>query len=312
MEKEFNHIPVMLEECINSLNINPDGIYIDGTMGGAGHSFHIAKRLSEKGLLIGIDRDEEALEVAKERLKEFNNIKFVHDNHDNIKNVIEKLSIDKVDGILLDLGVSSYQIDEKSRGFTYMQNGPLDMRMDKSQGLTAEYIVNNYKEEELVRIIFEYGEEKFSRRIAKNICEYRQKERIITTEKLVEIIEKSVPKTHNEKQGHPAKRTFQAIRIEVNDEIKPLYNTVKNSIECLKSDGRLAIITFHSLEDRAVKQAYSDSIGKCICPPGLPYCVCGSEPLGRIITKKPILPSDEEMENNSRSRSAKLRVFERL
>lgn len=312
MEKEFNHIPVMLEECINSLNINPDGIYIDGTMGGAGHSFHIAKRLSEKGLLIGIDRDEEALEVAKERLKEFNNIKFVHDNHDNIKNVIEKLSIDKVDGILLDLGVSSYQIDEKSRGFTYMQNGPLDMRMDKSQGLTAEYIVNNYKEEELARIIFEYGEEKFSRRIAKNICEYRQKERIITTEKLVEIIEKSVPKTHNEKQGHPAKRTFQAIRIEVNDEIKPLYNTVKNSIECLKSDGRLAIITFHSLEDRAVKQAYSDSIGKCICPPGLPYCVCGSEPLGRIITKKPILPSDEEMENNSRSRSAKLRVFERL
>ena len=311
VEKEFNHIPVMLEECINSLNINPDGIYIDGTMGGAGHSFHIAKRLSEKGLLIGIDRDEEALEVAKERLRKFSNIKFVHDNHDNIKEVIERLNIDKVDGILLDLGVSSYQIDEKTRGFTYMQNGPLDMRMDKNQELTAEYVVNNYKEEELAKIIYEYGEEKFSRRIAKNICEYRQKERITTTEKLVEIIEKSVPK-YNDKQGHPAKRTFQAIRIEVNDEIKPLYNTVKNSIDCLKSDGRLSIITFHSLEDRAVKQAYVDSIGKCTCPTELPYCVCGNKALGKIITKKPILPSDEEMKNNSRSRSAKLRVFEKI
>ena len=312
VEKEFNHIPVMLEECIDSLNIKPEGIYIDGTMGGAGHSFHIAKRLSEKGLLIGIDRDEEALSVAKERLKEFKNIIFVHNNHDNIKEVIQNLNIDKVDGILLDLGVSSYQIDEKTRGFTYMQNGPLDMRMDKSQELTAEYVVNNYKEEELARIIYEYGEEKFSRRIAKNICEYRQKEKITTTQKLVEIIENSIPKSHNEKQGHPAKRTFQAIRIEVNDEIKPLYNTVKNSIECLKSNGRLAIITFHSLEDRCVKQAYGDSIGKCTCPPGLPYCVCGNEALGKIINKKPILPSDEELKINSRSRSAKLRVFERI
>lgn len=311
MEKEFNHIPVMLEETIDSLNINPEGIYIDGTMGGAGHSYHIAKKLSKKGLLIGIDRDEEALEVAKERLKEFNNIKFVHDNHDNIKEVIEKLKTDKVDGILLDLGVSSYQIDEKTRGFTYMQNGPLDMRMDKTQSLTAEYIVNNYKEEELARIIYEYGEEKFSRKIAKNICEYRQKEKITTTEKLVEIIEKSIPK-HNEKQGHPAKRTFQAIRIEVNDEIKPLYNTVKNSIECLKEKGRLAIITFHSLEDRSVKKAFVDSEGRCICPPGLPYCVCGNKSVGKIITKKPILPTDEEMKINSRSKSAKLRVFEKI
>ncbi len=312
VEKEFNHIPVMLEECIGSLNINPDGIYVDGTMGGAGHSYHIAKRLSENGLLIGIDRDEEALEVAKERLKEFNNVKFVHDNHDNIKQVIERLNIDKVDGILLDLGVSSYQIDEKTRGFTYMQNGPLDMRMDKTQHLTAEYVVNNYKEEELARIIYEYGEEKFSRRIAKKICEYREKEKITTTEKLVEIIEKSIPKSHKEKQGHPAKRTFQAIRIEVNDEIKPLYNTVASSIESLKPKGRLAIITFHSLEDRSVKQAYVDSTGRCTCPPGLPYCVCGSKSAGKIITKKPILPSNEEMKNNSRSKSAKLRVFERL
>lgn len=279
--------------------------------GGAGHSYYIAKRLSENGILIGIDRDEEALRVAKERLKEFKNIKYVHDNHDNIKEVIEKLNIDKVDGILLDLGVSSYQIDEKTRGFTYMQDGPLDMRMDKNQKLTAEYIVNNYKEEELANIIYEYGEEKFSRRIAKNICEYRKKEKITTTAKLVEIIEKSIPKSHNEKHGHPAKRTFQAIRIEVNNEIKPLYDTVLNSIECLKSNGRLCIITFHSLEDRAVKQAYIDSTGKCTCPPGLPYCVCGKKALGKIITKKPILPTDEEMKKNSRSKSAKLRVFER-
>ncbi len=280
--------------------------------GGAGHSYHIAKKLSKKGLLIGIDRDEEALEVAKERLKEFDNIKYIHDNHDNIKEVIERLNIEKVDGILLDLGVSSYQIDEKTRGFTYMQDGPLDMRMDKTQGLTAEYIVNNYKEEDLARIIYEYGEEKFSRRIAKNICEYREKEKITKTSKLVEIIEKSIPKAHNEKQGHPAKRTFQAIRIEVNNEIKPLYNTVLNSIEALKSRGRLCIITFHSLEDRAVKQAYIEAVGKCTCPPGLPYCVCGKKTLGRVITKKPILPSDEEIKINSRSRSAKLRVFEKI
>lgn len=279
--------------------------------GGAGHSYHIAKRLSKKGLLIGIDRDEEALEVAKERLKEFDNVKYVHDNHDNIKEVIERLNIDKVDGILLDLGVSSYQIDEKTRGFTYMQDGPLDMRMDKTQDLTAEDVINNYKEEELARIIYEYGEEKFSRRIAKSICEYREKERITTTSKLVEIIEKSIPKSHNEKQGHPAKRTFQAIRIEVNNEIKPLYDTVINSIEVLKSKGRLCIITFHSLEDRAVKQAYVEVIGRCTCPPGLPYCVCGRKALGKIITKKPILPTNEETKNNSRSKSAKLRVFEK-
>lgn len=279
--------------------------------GGAGHSYHIAKSLSKNGMLIGIDRDEYALKVAKERLKEFDNIKYIHDNHDNLKEVIDKLNIDKVDGILLDLGVSSYQIDEKTRGFTYMQDGPLDMRMDKSQSLTAEYIVNNYKEEELARIIYEYGEEKFSRRIAKNICECRKNNKITTTGELVSIVEKSVPKSHGDKQGHPAKRTFQAIRIEVNNEIKPLYDTVMNSIESLKSKGRLCIITFHSLEDRIVKQAYIEATGKCTCPPGLPYCVCGKKTLGKIITKKPILPSDEEIEKNSRSKSAKLRVFER-
>lgn len=310
-DKTFKHVPVLLNECIDNLNIKPNGIYIDGTMGGAGHSYQIAKRLSQEGLLIGIDRDEDALNVAKERLKEFNNIKYVHDNHDNIKQVIEELNINKVDGILLDLGVSSYQIDEKERGFTYINNGPLDMRMDKSQELTAEYIVNNYKEEELAKIIYEYGEEKFSRRIAKGICQYRINKKITTTEELVKIIEKSIPKTNNRKQGHPAKRTFQAIRIEVNNEIKPLYNTVLNSIESLNSKGRLCVITFHSLEDRSVKQAYNEAVGKCICPPGLPNCVCGRKNLGRIVTKKPIIPTDEEMKNNSRSRSAKLRVFER-
>ena len=280
--------------------------------GGAGHSYHIAKELSDNGLLIGIDRDEEALNVAKERLKEFKNVQFVHDNHDNIKGIIERLNIEKVDGILLDLGVSSYQIDEKERGFTYMQNGPLDMRMDKTQKLTAEYIVNNYKKDELARIIYEYGEEKFSKRIAKNICEYRMNKRISETEQLVEIIEKSIPKQHSQKQGHPAKRTFQAIRIEVNDEIKPLYNTVINSINALRQGGRLCIITFHSLEDRIVKKAYMDSVGKCICPPDIPYCICGKKTLGRIITKKPIIPTIEEMKINSRSKSAKLRVFERI
>ena len=283
-----------------------------GQCGGAGHSLQIAKCLSSNGLLIGIDRDEDALSVAQERLKEFSNVKYVHDNHDNIKELLEKLNIDKVNGILLDLGVSSYQIDEKTRGFTYMQDGPLDMRMDKNQELTAEYVVNNYKEEELAKIIYEYGEERFSRRIAKNICEYRKKEKITTTAKLVEIIEKSIPKQNSEKQGHPAKRTFQAIRIEVNNEIKPLYNTVMNSIDSLKEQGRLCIITFHSLEDRAVKNAFVDATGKCMCPPGLPYCVCGKKSLGKIITKKPILPAEDEMQENSRSRSAKLRVFEKI
>lgn len=313
MEKiEFNHVSVLLNECIENLNIKPDGIYVDGTMGGAGHSLEIVKKLSEKGMLIGIDRDEEALTVAKERLKEFNNVKYVHDNHDNIDEIIKNLNIKGVDGILLDLGVSSYQIDEKTRGFTYMDDGPLDMRMDKSQKLTAEYIVNNYKEQDLARIIFEYGEEKFSRKIARNICEYRKNKKIETTGELVKIIEKSIPGKFREKNSHPAKRTFQAIRIEVNNEIEPLYNTIKNSITALNTKGRLCVITFHSLEDRMVKKAYVDAEGKCTCPKDLPYCVCGNVSLGKIITKKPILPTEKEMQENSRSRSAKLRVFEKI
>ena len=307
---EFKHKPVMLKECIDGLNIKPDGLYVDGTLGGAGHSKEIAKRLTPKGLLIGIDRDEDALCAAKENLKEFSNVKFVKDNHDNIKQILDNLSIEKVDGILLDLGVSSYQLDERNRGFSYLGENELDMRMDKSQELTAKIVVNTYSEENLANIIYEYGEERFSKQIAKNICIYRKNIEIETTKQLVEIIEKSIPKS-KQNDGHPAKRTFQAIRIEVNDEIKPLYNTVKNCIDCLNPGGRLCIITFHSLEDRAVKNAMLDAKGKCTCPSDLPYCVCGAESFGNVITRKPIIADKKEQEENSRSKSAKLRIFEK-
>lgn len=306
--REFKHIPVLLNECIEGLNIKKDGIYVDGTLGGAGHSFEIATKLENTGKLIGIDRDQEAIKKAKETLKGFNNVIYVQDNHDNIKEILEKLNIEKVDGILLDLGVSSYQIDEETRGFSYMKNSPLDMRMDKTQNLTAEEVINTYPEEKLADIIYRYSEEKFARQIARKICEHRKIKRIENTTELVEIIEECVPK---QIQGHPAKRTFQAIRIEVNNEIEPLYNTVTSAIDLLKAGGRLCIITFHSLEDRAVKEAYADSVGKCICPPDLPYCVCGNKSKGKIITKKPILPTEEEMDENSRSKSAKLRIFEK-
>lgn len=306
---EFKHKSVLLQECIDGLNIKPEGIYVDGTMGGAGHSKEIVKKISKKGLLIGIDRDEEAICVAKERLKDFPNVKFIHDNHDNIIEILGDLNLSGVDGILLDLGVSSYQLDERNRGFSYIGEAELDMRMDKTQKLTAKTVVNKYQEEELAKILWEYGEEKFSRRIAKSICEYRKTKTIETTLELVQIIEKCVPKS---KDGHPAKRSFQAIRIEVNNEIEPLYDTVKNCISCLNPGGRLCIITFHSLEDRAVKNAYIEASGKCTCPPGLPYCVCGAKSFGKIITRKPILPSEEEQEENSRSKSAKLRIFEKM
>ena len=307
---EFKHNPVMLYECIKGLDIKPEGIYVDGTLGGAGHSKEILKRLSLKGKLIGIDRDEEALKAAKTNLSKFSNVIYVHDNHDNIKNILENIQIEKVDGILLDLGVSSYQLDERNRGFSYLGENELDMRMDKNQELTAKAVVNNYSEEELANIIYEYGEEKFSRQIARNICIKRKEKVIETTKELVDIIEKSIPKS-KQKDGHPAKRTFQAIRIEVNDEIKPLYQTVKDCIECLKPQGRLCIITFHSLEDRAVKNAFVEATGKCTCPKDLPYCVCGAKSLGKIITKKPIIASQKEQEENSRSKSAKLRIFEK-
>lgn len=308
---EFNHKPVLLSECIEGLNIKPDGIYVDGTIGGAGHSKEIAKRLSKSGLLIGIDRDTDALKVAKQRLINYNNIKYIHGNHDDIKEILKELEISKVDGILLDLGVSSYQIDTDKRGFSYMLNSELDMRMDTSQNLTAKEIVNTYKEEELARIIYEYGEEKFSRQIAKEIIINREKKEICTTGELADIIKKAVPH-YDKKAGHPAKRTFQAIRIETNNEIEPLYNTVINAIKVLNPGGRLCIITFHSLEDRAVKKAYNDSLGKCTCPKDLPYCICGAKKIGRIINKKPIEASKEELEENSRAKSAKLRILEKI
>ena len=305
---DFKHIPVMLEECIEGLLIKPNGIYVDGTIGGAGHSKEIIKKLSEKGLLIGIDRDEEALEAASRNLEGFNNYKLVHGNHDEIKKILNDLQIDKVDGILLDLGVSSYQLDEASRGFSYNKDDKLDMRMDKSQKLSAFDVVNFYHEKDLANLIYEYGEERFSRQIAKNITFARREKPIETTGELVKIIEKSKPQA---KDGHPAKRTFQAIRIEVNNEIKPLYNTVLNSIDCLKSGGRLVIITFHSLEDRAVKRAYQQASGKLSGPAELALGANQNQALGNIITKKPLEASEKEKAENSRSKSAKVRIFEK-
>ncbi|MCI9087859.1 MAG: 16S rRNA (cytosine(1402)-N(4))-methyltransferase RsmH [Clostridia bacterium] len=307
---EFKHEPVMLQECIEGLNIRPDGIYVDGTLGGAGHSLEIVKKLSAKGRLIGIDRDEEALKAAKKRLTEYQNVTYVHGNHDEMQSILTELQIEKVDGILLDLGVSSYQLDERSRGFSYMGDNPLDMRMDTSIGITAKEVVNQYSEEKLSNILWEYGEEKFSRQIAKSICKMRAKREIETTKELVEIIENTIPKS-NQKDGHPAKRTFQAIRIEVNNEIEPLYQTIIRSAHCLKENGRLVVITFHSLEDRAVKEAMVELQGKCTCPKDLPYCICDCQSLGKVINKKPIVASKEELARNSRSKSAKVRIFER-
>lgn len=308
---EFKHIPVLLNECIEGLKINPNGIYVDGTLGGAGHSNEILKKLSLDGILIGIDRDEEALKAAQNRLKKYSNVKYIHGNHDEIKEILHNLEIDKVDGILLDLGVSSYQLDETSRGFSYMLDSKLDMRMDKTSELTAKKIINTYSEKELSRIIFEYGEERFANKIANRICEYRKEKQIETTKELTNIIENTIPKAM-QKDGHPSKRTFQAIRIEVNNEIEPLYNTILDCIDVLKPGGRLCTITFHSLEDRAVKKAYIEAKGQCSCPPDLPYCICGFKTLGNIINKKPIVASEKEIKANSRSKSAKLRIFEKI
>ena len=307
---EFKHKPVLLQECIEGLNIKPNGIYVDGTLGGAGHSYEIAKKLSKNGMLIGIDRDKDALSAAKEKLKDFQNVKYIHGNHDDIDTILENLEITAVDGILLDLGVSSYQLDERNRGFSYLGENELDMRMDKTQSLTAKEVINTYSEQDLAKIILEYGEEKFSKSIARNICKERQEKEIETTKQLVDIIERSIPYS-KQKHGHPAKRTFQAIRIEVNNEIRPLYDTTIKCIKKLKPGGRLCIITFHSLEDRAVKNAYFDALGKCTCPNDLPYCVCNKVCYGKIINKKPIIANSEEQEENSRSKSAKLRIFER-
>lgn len=308
---EFKHKSVLLNECIENLNIKPSGIYVDGTLGGGGHSYEILKRLNKDGKLIGIDRDKDALNAATQKLKEFSNLYTVHDNHANIKNIIRNLNISGVDGILLDLGVSSYQLDEADRGFSYMNNAKLDMRMNREDNLSAYDVVNNYSEEKLERIFFDYGEERYSRSIAKRICEERKEKNIETTFELVDVIKAAMPsKALNEKQ-HPAKRVFQAIRIEVNEELTKLKQAVEDSIMSLNDGGRLAIITFHSLEDKIVKHTYEEMEGRCTCPKDFPVCVCKFKSYGKIINKKPIISNEEELKENARARSAKLRVFER-
>lgn len=309
----FVHKTVLLHETIGGLNIKPTGIYVDGTMGGGGHSFQIIKRLEKGGRLIGIDQDEDAIAAASVRLGIFEE-KYtpVKSNYENIRAVLDNLGIAKVDGIVLDLGVSSYQLDTPERGFTYrVDDAPLDMRMDKNATLNAEIVVNEYSIDELTKIISDYGEDRFARNIAKHICMARENGRITTTGQLNEIIKAAIPAKVRETGGHPSKRTFQAIRIEVNHELDALKNSINTMIEALNPGGRLCIITFHSLEDRIVKNAFRTAENPCTCPPSFPKCVCGKLPMGKVITKKPILPSEEELEENPRSQSAKLRVFEK-
>ncbi|SHE54610.1 MULTISPECIES: 16S rRNA (cytosine(1402)-N(4))-methyltransferase RsmH [Caloramator] len=308
---EFKHISIMLQECIEGLNIKPDGIYVDGTLGGAGHSSEIVKRLSG-GLLIGIDQDKDALRASMERLKDFNNVKFVHNNFANIKYVLNELNVDGVDGILLDLGVSSYQLDTPDRGFSYMHNAKLDMRMNRDVDITAYDVVNGYTKEQLIYILKEYGEEKWASRIAEFIVKQRNVKPIETTYELVDVIKAAIPASARREGPHPAKRTFQAIRIEVNKEIEILEKAVNDCLDVLKSGGRLCIITFHSLEDRIVKNVFKERQNPCTCPPSFPVCVCGKRGDIEIITKKPIVPSDEEIEYNPRSRSAKLRIAQKI
>ena len=310
---EFNHYSVLLEETIENLNIKPDGIYVDGTLGGGGHSYQIAKRLSGKGRLIGIDQDEDAIRAASERLNEFQDkVTIIRSNYANMKEELQKIGVEKVDGIVLDLGVSSFQLDTPERGFTYRdENAPLDMRMDNRQTLTAKDIVNEYSEMELYRIIRDYGEDKFAKNIAKHIVKARERKPIETTGDLTEIIRESIPMKMQVTSGHPAKRTFQAIRIELNHELDVLQNNLDTMIEMLNPGGRICIITFHSLEDRIVKVNFKRNENPCTCPSDFPVCVCGAVSKGKVVTRKPILPSEKELEENKRSKSAKLRVFER-
>ncbi len=308
-DMEFQHYSVMLNESIEGLNIKPDGIYVDGTLGGAGHSYKIAERLNKNGRLIAIDKDLDAIEVSKERLKEFDNVTFVHDDYKNLPQILDDLGIEKVDGILLDLGVSSYQLDNRSRGFSYMGDAELDMRMNREQSLTAKEVVNNYSESELVKIFFEYGEEKFSKKIASNIVKARP---IESTGRLAEIIEKSYPAAVRFKGGNPCKRVFQAIRIEVNEELDGLYESLLNMARRLNTKGRMCVITFHSLEDRMAKNAFQYLYCDCICPPHQPICTCDKRREVEIITRKPIVPNEKELEENKRSQSAKLRIIEKI
>lgn len=305
---EFKHEPIMLNECLENLNIKADGIYVDGTLGGAGHSSKIVERLNKNGRLIGIDRDQDALTASRKRLEKYSNVTYVWGKHEDIKKHLEELEIKEVNGILLDLGVSSYQIDEPERGFSYTKDARLDMRMNREQELDAEYIINNYSKEELEKIFFEYGEENYSKRIVSKILKVRENKNIETTFELADIIREAVPKNTVDS----LKRIFQALRIEVNGELKDLKKTVEDSILSLADGGRLCIITFHSLEDRIIKNTFIEYEGRCTCPKDFPKCVCGYKSYGKIITKKPITPSTEEIERNPRSKSAKLRVFERV
>ncbi len=308
---DFNHISVLLHETIDQLNIRPEGIYVDGTLGGGGHSLEICKRLKGEGRLIGIDQDEAAIEAAGARLKDFAGmVTIIRSNYVNMKEVLKEQKIDKVDGILLDLGVSSYQLDTIERGFSYREDAPLDMRMDTRMDITAKDIVNGYSEYDLYRIIRDYGEDKFAKNIAKHILRVRAVSPIETTGQLAEVIKAAIP-AKLRVNGHPAKKTFQAIRIELNKELEVLSSVLEDMVELLNDGGRLCIITFHSLEDRIVKSFFRNKENPCICPPSFPVCVCGKKPLGTVITRKAILPSEEEILNNKRSKSAKLRVFER-
>ena len=308
----FEHKSVLLEETVNGLNIKPDGIYVDGTLGGGGHAFEVCKQLSDKGSFIGIDQDEAAIEAAGIRLRDFGEkVTIVRSNYCDMKSQLHKLGIDKVDGIVLDLGVSSYQLDTAERGFSYRVDVPLDMRMDRRQEMTAKDIVNTYSEMELYRIIRDYGEDKFAKNIAKHIVLEREKGSIKTTGQLIEIIKRAIPMKFQKNGGHPAKRTFQAIRIELNRELDVLRDSLDEMIDMLNKNGRICIITFHSLEDRIVKSIFRRNENPCTCPSHFPVCVCGNESKGKVITRKPILPSAEELEYNSRSKSAKLRIFER-
>lgn len=310
---EFKHISVLLHETLAGLQVKPDGIYVDGTLGGGGHSYEICKQLSEQGRLIGIDQDAEALQAAQVRLQEFaERTTFVKSNYVQMHDVLRDLGIEKVDGIVLDLGVSSYQLDNAERGFSYMEDAPLDMRMDRDQTVSARDIVNTYPEDELYRIIKEYGEERYAKNIARSIVKRRQQKEIETTYELVDIIRGSMPAKARNGKGHPAKRTFQAIRIECNRELEVLREALDEMVDLLKPGGRLSIITFHSLEDRIVKTNFRKYENPCTCPPDFPVCVCGKKTKGKVITRKPILPSEEEQEQNTRAKSAKLRVFEKI
>ena len=309
---EFKHVSVLLNECIEGLNIKPNGTYVDCTLGGAGHSSHILNNLSKDGVLVGIDQDRDALTAAKERLKDYDNVRYVHSNFYNIDNILSDLDIEKVDGILMDLGVSSYQLDEASRGFSYMQDAPLDMRMNRDNDFSAYDIVNNYSEEQLYKIIKDSGEERFAKRIANFIVNAREINPIQTTLELVEIIKNAIPAKARREGPHPAKRTFQAIRIEVNSELKILNKTIEDGVERLNKGGRMVIITFHSLEDRIVKLKYRELENPCTCPKEFPMCVCGKKPTIKVLTRKGLAPSKEEIEENPRSRSAKVRILEKI